>query len=151
MCVVKNQRSERHFRVEAMWPHCRHNNTAWVMKEPEKLISGQPEAVNRNQEGWVSRAGNFRLPQQEISHRAPLTWGCRVQRRSATPSPPPQGTDRLWSFWWKHHAVHHRAGRRMDFWPRPPGLLKCHSLGSFPNLPTRKSWHVTTKDLSGKS
>ena len=104
ICVwVKNQRSEKPFRLEAMWPHCRHDNTAWVTKEPEKLISGQPEAVNRNQEGWVSRAGNFRLPQQEGSHRAPLIWGCRFQRRSATPSPPPQGTDRLWSFWWKHH------------------------------------------------
>lgn len=150
MCgLKKNQRSERHFRVEAMWPHCRHDNTAWVAKEPEKLISRHPEAVNRNQEGWVSRAGNFRLPQQEGLHRASLTWGCRFQCRSATPSPPPQDTDRDSGVSDVNTmTVHHRAGRRMDFWPKTPRALEMSFSGQ---LSTRKSWHVTTKDPSGKS
>lgn len=146
ICVwVKNQRSERHFRVEAMWPHCRHDNTAWVTKELEKLISGQPEAVNRNQEGWISRAGNFRLPQQESSHRASLTWGCRFQCRSASFTP----TTGYWQTWVSDvntMSVHHRAGRRIDFWPKTPRAPEMSFSGQFP-----KSFHkkVLTRDHQG--
>lgn len=138
--------------VEAMWPHQRARNTAWVTKRLEKLIS--EAAWSCEQES--RRIGFLGQETSDCLSKRGSTQGlsdlrCRFQCGSASFTP----TTGYWpdlSFWCKHHERPSQGWQEDRLLTQDPqGAPEMSFSRQFPKSFHKKVLTVTTKDLSGKS